>query len=102
MLKTIESTTKDTISKISRIKDLLEQTIIEVQTKSSRIYRKEFVELLFEESYSKIEFVVDKLNVERKAASRYLRGMEQIGVLESKKVGRETLNINRQLIEILK
>jgi len=102
MLKAVEHTSKDTILRISKIKNQLDKTIIEVQTKSPKIYKKELVELLFEQPYSKIEFVVDKLNVERKAASRYLRELESIGILESQKVGRETLYINKQLIEILK
>ena len=59
------------------------------------------MELLFEQPYSKIEFVVDRLGVERKAASRYLQELESIGILEFQKVGRETLYINRELIEIL-
>ena len=46
--------------------------------------------------------MIDKLNVERKAASRYLKEMERIGILESQKVGRETIYINKELIEILK
>ena len=76
--------------------------IIKVQKESTKIYRKELVELLFEQPYSKIDFVVNKLGVERKAASRYLRELEEIGVLKSQKVGRETLYINKELIEILK
>lgn len=60
------------------------------------------VELLLEQPYSKIEYVVNKLKVERKAASRYLKELEKIGVLESQKVGRETLYINKNLIEVLK
>lgn len=102
MLRAIESTSKDTITKITNIKNQLDKTLIKVQKDSPKIYRKELVELLFEQPYSKIEFVVDKLNVERKAASRYLRELESIGILESQKVGRETLFINRELIEILK
>jgi len=102
LLKAVEYTSKDTIDRISKIKNQLDKTIIEVQTKSPKIYKKELVELLFEQPYSKIEFVVDKLNVERKAASRYLRELENIGILESQKVGRETLYINKELIEILK
>ena len=102
MLRAIESTSKDTITKITNIKNQLDKTIVKVQTDSPKIYRKELVELLFEHPYSKIEFVVDKLNVERKAASRYLRELESIGILESQKVGRETLFKNRELIEILK
>ncbi len=77
-------------------------TIIKVQEKAPRVYRKELVELLFEQAYSKIDFVVNKLGVERKAASRYLKELESIGVLESQKIGRETLYVNRELIEILK
>lgn len=102
MLKAVEVTSKDTITKITNIKNQLDKTIIQVQSDSPKIYRKELVELLFEHPYSKIEFVVDKLNVERKAASRYLRELENIGILESQKVGRETLFINKELIEILK
>lgn len=66
------------------------------------VYRKELVELLFEQPYCKIEFVVDKLNVERIAAARYLKDLESIGSVEWQKVGRETLYINKELIEILK
>jgi Fic family protein len=102
MLKAVENTSKDTINRISNIKNQLDKTIIKVQTELPKIYKKELVELLFEQPYSKIEFVVNRLNVERKAASRYLRELEKINVVESRKVGRETLYINRDLIEILK
>lgn len=102
MLKAIESTSKNTILRISNIKNLLDESILKVQEQSPKVYRKELVELLFEQPYSKIEFVVNKLGVERKAASRYLKELESIGVLESKKVGRETLYVNKELLEILK
>jgi Fic family protein len=102
MLKAVEHTSKDTIRKITKIKDQLDSTIIKVQNEAPKVYRKELVELLFEQPYSKIEFVIEKLGVERKAASRYLKELENIGVLESQKIGRETLYINKTLIEILK
>lgn len=102
MLKAVEYTAIDTITRISNIKSLLDATIIKVQEKAPKVYRKEFVELLFEQPYSKIEFVVNKLGVERKAASRYLKELEAIGIVESQKVGRETIYINKELIEILK
>ena len=102
MLKAVEITSKDTITRITNIKDQLDSTIIRVQEKAPKVYRKELVELLFEQPYSKIGFVVNRLGVERKAASRYLKELEEIGVLESQKVGRETLYINKELTEILK
>lgn len=102
MLKAVETTSIQTIEKINTIRNLLDKTIEKVQINAPKIYKKELVELLFEQPYSKIEFVVNQLKVERKAASRYLKELEVIGVLESQKVGRETLYINKKLIEILK
>ncbi len=102
ILKAIEVTSNRTIDKINQIKELLNKTIEIAQEKESKIYRKELIELLFEQPYSKIDFVVKRLNVERKAASRYLKKLEQIGILKSRKIGRETIYVNTKLIEILK
>lgn len=102
ILKAVENTSKSTIEKISKIKNQLDLTIERVQNQLPKMYRKELVELLFEQPYSKIEHLVTKLNVERKAASRYLKSLEEIGVLKAHKIGRETLYINVDLIEVLK
>jgi Fic family protein len=102
ILKAIEVTSNRTIEKINQIKELLNETIKIAQEKEPKIYRKELIELLFEQPYSKIDFVVKRLNVERKAASRYLKKTEQIGILKSQKIGRETVYVNTKLIEILK
>ena len=102
MLKAIEVTSYKTVKKINAIKTLVAKTIAIVQSKADKIYRKELVELLFEHPYSKIEFVVNRLGVERKAASRYLKKLEDIGVLKSQKIGRETIYLNTELIKILK
>ncbi len=102
MLKALEETANNTIEKINKIKEQLDKTVEIVKDKAPKIYRKELVELLFEHPYSKIEFVVEKLEVERKAASRYLKKLEEIGILKSEKIGRENLYLNTELIEILK
>ena len=102
MLKGIEITSERTIEKINSIKNLLSETITFAKEKEPKIYRKELIELLFEQPYSKIEFVVNKLNVERKAASRYLKKLEDIGIITSEKIGRETVYVNTKLISILK
>ncbi len=102
ILKAIEETSLKTIDKIKNIKNLLEKSIGEAKENTPKIYRKELIELIFEQPYSKIDFVVKRLNVERKAASRYLKKIEEIGLLKSEKIGRETIYINEELIEILK
>lgn len=102
MLNAVEHTSKETIKRISRIRDELEKTLNLVQEKAPKVYRKGLVEFLFEKPYAKIDFLVHKMGVERKAASRYLKALEDIGVLTSQKIGRELLYINTGLIEVLK
>lgn len=101
MLKAVEETANYTIEKINQIKNQLEVTIEKVKEEAPKVYRKELIELLFEQPYAKIEFVVEKLKVERKAASRYLKNLKDIGILKSEKIGREILYLNTELIEIL-
>ena len=102
MLKAVEETSKSTLGQIKKINNLLVETINDVKALAPKIYSKELVELLFEQPYSKVEYVIDRLGVERKAASRYLSKLESLGMLEKRRVGKENLFINKKLIEILK
>lgn len=102
ILRGIEVTSRETIKKITNIKEEMEKTIEFVREKAPKIYSKELVETLFVNPYCKVEFVVDSIGVERKAASRYLHQLVDIGVLEVQKVGKENIFINRVLMEILK
>lgn len=102
MLKAVEQTSIETIDKITSIKNLLDKTINQVKELKPKIYKKELVELLFEQPYSKIDYVVKKLKVERKAASRYLKSLEEIKILKAQKIGRETIYVNIKLMKLLK
>lgn len=102
ILTGIEQTAKETIVKIKRIRELLDRTIEAVKEKAPKIYSKELVEILFVNPYCKVEFITASLNVERKAASRYLHQLEEIGILKSYKVGKENIFINVELIQLLK
>lgn len=101
-MKAIEVTSKQTIAQIQSIRELLKLTIKKVKENAPKIYSKELVENIFEQPYTKIEDITNKLGVERKAASRYLRKLEEFGILESKKVGKEVIYINKELITLLK
>jgi Fic family protein len=102
ILKGIEITSKETIVKIKQIKSLIDENIEYIKDKLPKIYSKELVELLFENPYCKVEFIVTGLGIERKAASRYLHQLSEIEILELKKIGRENIFINKELMEILK
>ena len=102
ILNGIEETSKNTLEKIRSIKDLLESTLENTKRKCPKIYSKELVELIFENPYSKIDFLVKKLNINRKTASKYLRELEGEKILSRLQAGKEVLYINNKLMEILK
>lgn len=102
MLKGIEQTAQRTIEQINKINLLFNETQKLVQEKLPRIYSKDLIEQLFIHPYSKIEFLVNNLGIERKAASRYLNGLEEIGILKSQQKGKEVIYINTKLYNLLK
>lgn len=100
-LAALERTARRAIETVGEIKKQMDETIDYVRTHASRIYTKELVEALYEHPYCKNEFIERVTGVERKAASRYLHELEQIGVLTKRKVGRENLFINTNLMKLL-
>lgn len=102
MLKGIEQTAQITIEQINKINLLFSETQKLVQDKLPRIYSKDLIEQLYIHPYSKIEFLVNNLGIERKAASRYLNGLEEIGILKSQQKGKEVIYINTKLYNLLK
>lgn len=102
ILKGVEEISRETILQIEAISKLFVATQDMIKNKAGNLYNKELLELLFEQPYCKIELVVDRLKVSRVTAAKYLKGLEQIGFLHSKKVWKETLYINTALFDLLK
>ncbi len=102
MLQATESTARQTIQQINAIHQLFEEIQNKIKQGAPKIYSKDLVEQLFIHPYTKIEYLVSGLSLERKAASRYLKALQQIGVLSLKKVGKESIYINDALYTILR
>ena len=102
ILKGVEITAKATINQVTEINTLFEQTKEKTKNEIPKIYSKELIELLFEHPYSKSEYLENRLSISRITAAKYLKALENIGILQSKKVWKETLYINTALFELLK
>ena len=79
----------------------MNHTIQHVQMKAPKIYSYELVSLIFELPYCRIHNVSEKGIVERQAASRYLKELANIGVLQESTVGKEKLFIHPKLMSLL-
>lgn len=102
MLKGIEETAVQTLAKAKAIKSLLEEVTAQVKEKLPKIYKKELIDAVFLEVYTKTAYVEEALGVERHAAAKYLKELEKIGILTSVKKSRTVLYINPKLYELLK
>lgn len=102
MLEAVESTSIQTMNRIEQIIGLLHETVEHSKERlPARVYSKELIELLFEQPYCKVKFLVDRGIAKRQTAAEYLRELEEAGIVKSKQVGRENLFMNVKLYELL-
>jgi Fic family protein len=101
MLEGVEQTSHQSVKLIEAITQLIQETKVELREKLPRLYSKDLLELLFKHPYTKIGFLVDELGINRKTAGLHLRAIEEAGILESVKMGRDVYFINKRLFELL-
>ncbi len=102
MITAVEETARLTMDLTQAIVSLMEQTTeMARQTLPRTTYSKELIDLLFVQPYVKIENLVTHGIAERRTASKYLKQLEEIGILGSYKAWKETIYINRPLMELL-
>lgn len=101
ILKGIEITSKETIKLIEKIQNEMKNYKEEFRTKLPKIYSKKLLESLFYEVYTKIAYIEKACGVTRLTATSYLNQLEEIGLLESEKIGREKIYKNIRLIKLL-
>jgi len=101
ILQGVEETALWTIDRIMEIKALFDETIILCKDKAPDIYSKELIELIFRQPYCKIGFLNDFGIAKRQSASKYLKKLEEIGILEGEKRGREMIFKHPALMKIL-
>ena len=101
VLKGVEDTAQWTTAKIAAIRALQVATVNHVKQAAPKIYSHELVDLIFELPYCRIQNLTGTGIAGRQAASRYLKQLTAIGVLNEVTVGREKLFIHPKLMQLL-
>ena len=102
ILEAVEQTSLETIELINSISDLMIKIQDKISQELPKIYSKDLVEILFMHPYTKIDFLVDRLNITRKTASKYLNELENIGILENVQIKNSKFFINIELFNLLR
>jgi Fic family protein len=101
MLKGVRETADWTRAKIGAIRDLLEETAVELREALPKIYSRELAEIIFVQPYCRIVDLVEAGIAKRQTASVYLKAMADAGFLRETAAGREKLFINPPLVRLL-
>ncbi len=100
MVEGIELTAIEIIGLIKDIKDLMHYFKNRLR-KEYKFYSQDLLNNLFKHPYTKIEFIVNDLNVSRITAANYLNKLADDGLIRKEKLGTGNYYINELLFELL-
>jgi len=101
MLDMIEETSVKGLERLNKITKAMDETAIEIRKKLPKVYSKDLIEILFRLPYTKRQHLIDENLGNLKTVGNYLMALEENRILQSVKVGKEKLYLNKRLLEIL-
>ena len=99
MINGIEKTSRETIDLILKISELMMSYKHKIR-ENYKFYSQDLLNNLFKHPYTKIEFLVNDLNVSRITAANYLNKLADDGLLTKKKLGTGNYYINEPLFNL--
>jgi Fic family protein len=102
VLEGIEVVAKQSIELIKAIKELMLNYKHHIRT-NYRFYSQDLVNNLFKHPYTKIEFLEQDLNIERRTAAKYLNALakDDFNILTKIKVGKQNYYVNNGLMDVI-
>lgn len=100
IIRGIEITSKETINLISQIRELMLEYKYKLRD-NYKFYSQDLLNNLFKHPYTKIEFIVNDLNVSRITAANYLNKLAEDGMLRKERIGTGNYYINERLFDLL-
>jgi Fic family protein len=100
MVESVEYTAIEALNVIQKIKNEMQKMKLLLRS-NFKFYSQELLNHLFKQPYTKIEFLVNDINVSRVTAAIYLNSLAENGVLEKQKIGKSNYYINHSLIKAI-
>jgi Fic family protein len=100
MIHGIEKTSRETIELIIQIKELMMEYKHKLRD-NYKFYSQDLLNNLFKHPYTKIEFIVNDLNVSRITAANYLNKLAKDGILKKERIGTGNYYVNEKLFNLL-
>ncbi|MDP1880767.1 MAG: Fic family protein [Parachlamydiaceae bacterium] len=101
MLEGVELTSRQTVGLILGMRDLMLHQKHKLRSELPKIYSQDLLNNLFRHPYTKIDFVMQELQIHRNTAVKYLEELVRIGLLTKHKLGKENFYLNSALFDLL-
>lgn len=101
MLDVVRESAASTSRKIGAIRACQEEIAERARAATSGGRDAQFLAVLFEQPYCRINTVVERCEVSRQTASTWLHALVEAGLLSDVKVGREVLFVNSEFLGVL-
>lgn len=101
ILDAVEETAIHTLHLLKEIHQAQQDMEKNIRENFPKLPGHELSELLFEQPYCKIRFLVDRNIAKTQTASKYLSQLTDAGILDRVKVGRDVYYINKVLFQLL-
>ena len=101
LLGAVEQTSRETLTKVRGIRELMQETKLRLRRDLPKLYRQDLLNNLFRHPYTKIEFIERDFGVSRPTATKYLVALTKAGFVRKTKLGRTNFYINQPLIALL-
>lgn len=101
MLEAVIETAKSTVEVITIMRNIMQEFKQTIRNEAPKLYSQDLLNNLFRNPYTKIEYIMQDLQVSRNTAIRYLEQLEKMGLVEKKKIGRDNFFINQKLLRML-
>lgn len=102
MLEGVEQTARQTTRLIQEMKDLMQHHKHKMRDELPKIYSQDLLNNLFRHPYTKIDFVMQELQVHRNTATKYLEELVRIGLLAKHKIAKDNFYLNSALFDLLR
>lgn len=101
MLDAVAVTAKENIDTIIAIREAMQQYKESIRSNYPKMYSQDLLNNLFSHPYTKIEYIMNDLQVSRGTAVKYLEELVKLNLLMKQKIGRDNYYINRALFNVL-
>lgn len=101
MLEAVAVTAAENINTTIAIREAIQQYKENIRSNLPKIYSQDLLNNLFSHPYTKIEYIMNDLQVSRGTAVKYLKELVKLILLMKQKIGRDSYYVNKSLFDVL-